>query len=402
MSFEVLYIHVPFCKRRCRYCDFASSAAKYGDLRAFAYANKIASYLNELAKTGLLSEISTAYVGGGTPSMLGFETLPALLASVSSYAQLQEFSFEANPDSLDKKLLKRTKSAGATRVSIGVQSFVDNELEALGRIHSAQTAEQAVTMAVRAGFDVSLDLMCGIPYQSPESWQYSLSRALELGIGHISIYPLMIEEGTEMERLCETGELPWPDDDLQATYMEIAECELTKAGFIRYEVASYAKPHKQCKHNCAYWTGKEYLGLGTSGASMMGRQTYECLRAFVPNVLPVLDSSTYRVRVSVASPIDEIISSHGLSDLAYEIEQLTGREAAAEDLMLAARMSAGISRDLYERAAEVIPRSELEQTFDKLEAAGLLNYLGTSWQPTHTGWLRGNEVYGPLWGLAEE
>lgn len=402
MAFEALYIHVPFCKRRCRYCDFVSSTARYGDLRAYAYANKIASYLDELAAVGLLSAVKTAYVGGGTPSMLGFENLGSLLTSVSAHTYLQEFSFEANPDSIDKELLKRAKKAGATRISVGVQSFVDNELEALGRVHSAQAAEQAVTAALKAGFDVSLDLMCGIPYQSPESWQYSLSKALEFGIGHISVYPLMIEEGTEMERLCEVGELSWPDDDLQATYMEIAERELTKAGFKRYEVASYAKPRKQCQHNCAYWTGKEYLGLGTSGASMMGRRTYECLRALAPEALPDLNPSAYRARLTVTSSIDEVISSHGLSDLTFDVEQLTVREAAAEDLMLAARMSAGIPRDLYERAAELIPRAALKQTFDKLVSAGLMQYSGNSWQPTHDGWLRGNEVYGPLWDLAEE
>lgn len=402
MAVDAIYIHIPFCKKRCRYCDFVSSACKFGDQRAFAYAQKLALYLDKLAAAGLLSKASSAYVGGGTPSMLGFETLPALLGALNSHAQLKELSFEANPDSIDKKLLTRAKRAGATRISIGVQSFVDNELEALGRIHSSQAAAQAVGLAVKTGFDVSLDLMCGIPYQSLESWQYSLSRALELGIGHISVYPLMIEEGTEMECLCEAGELPWPDDDLQATYMEIAERELVKAGFRRYEVASYAKPHKQCKHNCAYWTGKEYLGLGTSGASMMMRQTYERLRTLAPNALPTLDSSTYRARITVTSGIDDVISSRAMRDLSYEVEQLSVREAVAEDLMLAARMSAGISRDLYEQAAQAIPRTELDRTFDKLVQNNLLALCPAGWQPTHTGWLLGNQLYGALWGLAKE
>lgn len=398
MALEVLYIHVPFCKRRCRYCDFASSACKVGDVRAYSYAQKVLQYLEAFGAAGFLESCSTGYVGGGTPTMLGPEVLSGLLAAAGKYAQLRELSFEANPDSLDAKMLKSAKAAGATRVSMGVQSFVDLELKALGRVHSAQQAKRALKLAQKSELNVSIDLMCGIPYQNLESLNYSLKEAMDAGVEHISIYPLMIEEGTAMERLCEAGELPWPDDDAQADYMEAAERSLDTSGLSRYEVASYAKPGKACAHNIAYWSGKEYLGLGWSGASMVGRDTYAALKRLLPQ-LPVLKSSTQRIRFTCASDIDEIIAAPGADVLRFDVEELTQREAIAEDLMLAARMSAGISLGLYTRAHEVLGAT-LDATLDNLLKRDLLRFDGSSWAPSHKGWLLGNELYGELWGLA--
>lgn len=401
MSVEALYIHLPFCRRRCRYCDFESNVAKYGDIRAYAYASKLETFLASLRQVGILGGLKTAYLGGGTPTMLGAQLLSELLYTVTHSEHLQELSFEANPDSLDKDVLRATKKAGATRISIGVQSFVDLELEALGRIHSAETAKRAVSWAIAAGFDTSLDLMCGIPYQNLESWCYSLDQAVSLNPDHISVYPLTIEEGTMMEQLCESGELPWPDDDAQADYMEFAEARLCQAGMARYEVASYAKRHKACKHNIAYWTGQEYLGLGSSAASMLRKSTYKQLRALLPS-LPELSSDTSRVRFTCTSSLNELIATEAFDDLSFDIEQLSEREAVAEDLMLAVRMTRGIDGALLDRAYDVIGKTTLMQTLEDLCSRGLLQYNNECWQPTHAGWLLGNQLYGALWGLAEE
>lgn len=400
MAAQALYVHIPFCKRRCAYCDFASSVAKHADQRAYAYTQKLKSFIAQAAEAELFDTTMTGYVGGGTPTMLGSELLAELLQTMSSTGQLTELNFEANPDTLDKALIKAAKRAGATRVSVGVQSMVDNELEALGRVHNADGAERALKLAGKSGLNVSADLMCDIPYQSPDSWRYSLERTLATGITHISIYPLMIEEGTRMEELCETGKLPWPSDDAQATYMEIAEQMLTAAGFARYEVASYAKPGHACSHNQAYWTGKEYLGFGWSAASMLERATYNKLQRLAPQ-LPTLNNTTTRVRLTCTSTIDEIIAAPSLAALTFETEEMGAREAAAEDLMLAARMSAGISQELIDLARPLIG-ARLDTTLDTLIGQGLLAHSNSRYQPTHQGWLLGNELYGALWDLATD
>lgn len=400
MAARALYLHIPFCKRRCRYCDFASSTAKHADQRAYAYTQKLISFLAQCQETCLFEPTLTGYIGGGTPTMLGPELLEQLLQATRTCGRFTELTFEANPDTLDAATLKCAKRAGATRISLGVQSFIDNELEALGRVHNAATAERALKAAVKSGLNTSCDLMCGIPYQSFESWRYSLKKALATGISHISIYPLMIEEGTAMERLCEEGALPWPSDDDQATYMEIAEEVLTAAGMQRYEVASYAKPACACQHNIAYWTGTEYLGLGTSGSSMFSRATYEKLKHIAPQ-LPALKPSTTRVRITCTSSIDEVIAAPNLAGLSFETEEMNKREAMAEDLMLGARMSQGFSQTLVDQARPLMGAS-LDQTFNTLINQGLLIYANNRYQPTHQGWLLGNELYGALWGLAED
>ena len=266
---SALYLHVPFCVRRCRYCDFATAATRHGDARMREYTSTLCRLVAEARGLGLLDGQRSAYVGGGTPTMLGADALSRVLDSCGP--GLGELSFEANPESLTDAVLAAAREHGATRVSIGVQSFCDRELKALGRVHTSEEARERVRAAVRSGLDVSLDLMCGVPYQTPASWRASLETAVSLGVGHVSCYPLMIEPGTPMERMCEEGSLPWPSDDTEAADMEAALDVLGAAGLSRYEVASYARPGMRCKHNIAYWTGVEYLGLGTAASSMLGR-----------------------------------------------------------------------------------------------------------------------------------
>ncbi len=400
MSVSALYLHVPFCVRRCRYCDFATAATRHDDPLMARYAASLVRLVGQAADAGLLEGVRTAYVGGGTPTMLGASGL-AVLLGVASVLGVGELSFEANPESLTDEVLAAACEAGATRVSIGVQSYNDVELAGLGRVHDAQTARQRVAAAVGSGLRTSLDLMCGIPYQTPQSWEESLRMAVELGVGHVSCYPLMIEEGTPLERMCEAGEVPWPSDDTEAADMETAERVLGQAGFSRYEVASYALPGRRCEHNIAYWTGVEYLGLGTAAASMFGRGGYERLRELVP-ALPEPYEDSERFRLTVTNDTRAIAAAESLADLAFEVEQLTGREAVAEDLMLVARMTDGISSELQQRAKAVLGDERVQERFSQLEARGLLDHKGSALVPTHAGWLLGNELYGPLWDLADE
>lgn len=398
---DALYIHIPFCASRCRYCDFSTAATRKGDPLMGRYAAAVSRLLAEARDIGLMRAPCSAYLGGGTPSLLGARVLSDLIADVCAFGRVSEFSFEANPESLGDEVIRAAKDAGATRVSVGVQSFYDQELKALGRIHSAAVAKERIAAAVAFGLDVSLDLMCGIPYQTESSWRSSLEQAVELGVGHVSCYPLMIEEGTALERLCELGKLPWPDDDAEADYMQIAAEVLGGAGLSRYEVASYAKPGKECRHNVIYWTGREYLGLGTAASSMLSRDSYLMLKDFV-QTLPVPQDNASRFRVTVTSSAIDIAAAQSLADLAYDVEQLTAREAAAEDLMLGMRMTRGVSKKLLTQASQVIPSTELYRAVAKAVQEGLASWSEDSPRltPTEKGWLMGNELYGLFWDLA--
>lgn len=396
---RALYLHVPFCVRRCRYCDFSTAATRHGDALMPRYGAALECLVGEARELGLIDGLEMAYVGGGTPTMLGAEALASLVRGVG---ETSELSFEANPESLTDEMLAAAREAGSTRVSIGVQSFNDHELRGLGRVHDAGLARDRVAAAVASGLRVSLDLMCGIPHQTRQSWERSLAEAVALGVGHVSCYPLMIEPGTPMERMCETGELPWPSDDTEADDMEAAERVLRAAGLARYEVASYARPGERCRHNVAYWTGVEYLGLGTAAASMLGLVSYERLRRAVPS-LPAPSSGTERLRLTVTSGARDVAGASSLAGLAFDVEQLSAREAACEDLMLAARMTDGISPELIARIRSLVGDGRVDDTVSGLLDKGLLaGGDGGRLLPTHLGWLLGNELYGPLWDLAHD
>lgn len=396
---RALYLHVPFCVRRCRYCDFSTAAMRHGDALMPRYGAALERLVGEARELELIDEPEMAYVGGGTPTMLGAEALASLVRSVG---ETSELSFEANPESLTDEMLAAAREAGSTRVSIGVQSFNDQELRGLGRVHDAGLARDRVAAAVASGLRVSLDLMCGIPHQTRQSWERSLAEAVALGVGHVSCYPLMIEPGTPMEHMCETGELPWPSDDTEADDMEAAERVLGAAGLARYEVASYARPGERCRHNVAYWTGVEYLGLGTAAATMLGRASYERLCRAVPS-LPAPSPSTERLRLTVTSGARDVAATSSLAGLAFDVEQLSARESACEDLMLAARMTDGISPELIACVRSLVGDGRVDDTVSGLLDKGLLaEGAGGLLVPTHSGWLLGNELYGPLWDLAHD
>ena len=274
-----------------------------------------------------------------------------------------ECSMEANPESITPNMVRDIWALGVNRLSIGVQSFDDKVLGTLGRAHDAQVACRAIEAAHERFVNVSCDLMCGIPGQSAESFEQSVSRAIELGVSHVSVYPLTIELHTPFDRMVLSGELPEPDDDVEAEQMEIAQSLLTAAGFERYEVASYAKPGFACRHNIAYWTGVPYLGIGTSAATMT-------------------QNSERRMRMTDGSVTDD----------------LNAAQMVAEDLMLGMRMTRGVSGEKIAEARLVLPR--LDETIDELVEEGLAAWSEGRLRPTERGWLLGNELYGALFDLA--
>lgn len=395
-SAYALYLHVPFCAQKCAYCDFASWATRRDDPLMSAYTDALVSQVRELEDIGALEGLRTAYIGGGTPSLLGAPALGRLVARASALGP-EELSCEANPDSLGDDVIDALLSNGATRVSIGVQSLNDFELRELGRLHDAELAQERVRAAVDSGLDVSCDLMCAIPGQTDASWHETLEAAIALGTTHVSVYPLMIEEGTAFDRRYSNEDCAWNSDEVQACRMQKAQVGLERHGFNQYEVASYAKIGKTCKHNISYWTGQPYFGLGTKASSMLTLKLYLKLCEKCES-LPAPPSGVSRARLTVKNSRSEIACDPRVASLRFDIEFLTEAQAAAEDLMLGARMRAGLDPGLVFHARRVLP--SLDECLGGLVADGYLQTQGRRLAPTERGWLLGNELYERLWGLA--
>ena len=410
MAVTALYVHVPFCAQKCRYCDFDSQSVAPCDLDAAldAYFEHLYARLDVFGNAGALRQIRTVYVGGGTPSLAG-ERLVKLARRISMWCKPVEFTCEANPESLTAGLATALDEAGVTRISLGVQTLDNTELAVIGRIHDAERALEAIATVKDVGLDVSCDLMCGLPGQTMASWQYTLDGALAAAPHHVSVYPLTLEEGTPLYRMACRDDSLEPDEDFQAACMDVARERLSSAGYHPYEVASYALDGHECAHNIAYWTGQGYLGLGRSAAGMLDAEDFDRLAGLFPDVPARGDA--HRVRLVQR---DDGATTFG-------VEYLTRREAAAEDLMLACRMTRGVASDLLVRTARVIPADELTAACDRALELGLATWVPERGDthagsidsvdviagrtcarlaPTHLGWLDGNVLFELFWGLA--
>ena len=324
--YKALYLHIPFCVKRCGYCDFATSAVERDSPIIDEYVESLVMDIRRASREGKLGAIETVYLGGGTPSYIGMRRLSMLLYALSMSMHLEpevECTMEANPESLTAPMVRDIWALGVNRLSLGVQSFDDEVLSILGRAHDAEAARAAVRAARERFENVSVDLMCGIPGQSEESFAESVREAVALGANHVSVYPLTIEPHTPFDAAIMRSEMLEPDEDAEAAAMEEAQRILEDAGFHRYEVASYARPGFESRHNTAYWTGKPYLGLGRSAVTMT-------------------QNAERRMRVQDGQVVDD----------------LNARQMAAEDLMLGMRMARGVSDKQVARAAAVIDGTE--------------------------------------------
>ena len=264
-----LYVHVPFCARACPYCDFDFVVGRRPDLAAFR-----AGLRAELAARLAPDErpaLRTIYLGGGTPSLLPAPDLEALLSDLHArfdLRALEEHTVELNPEHVDPDRLAVLVDAGVTRVSIGVQSTSATGLRQLGRVHAAEAGADTVTAAARRGLRTSADLIVGWPGQSDDDLAADLARIVDAGAEHVSVYALTIEAGTPWPRLVEKGTRAMPDPDRQAELLVLTDAELTRRGFAHYEISSWARPGAESRHNTAYWTFRDVLGLGPSAASV--------------------------------------------------------------------------------------------------------------------------------------
>lgn len=410
MAVTALYAHVPFCAQKCRYCDFDSRSFAPCDLSAAldVYFEQLFARLDAFGKAGALDQIRTVYIGGGTPSLAG-ERLVELARRIRAWCAPDEFTCEANPESLTAELAAALAKVGVTRVSLGVQTLDNTELTAIGRIHDADRALAAIATIKNAGLDVSCDLMCGLPGQTASSWKRTLDGVLAAVPHHVSVYPLTLEEGTPLYRMACRDESLETDEDFQAACMDTARGRLGAAGYHPYEVASYALDGHECAHNIAYWTGQGYLGLGRSAAGMLDAEDFDRLAGLFPGVSSRGDA--HRVRLVQRDD----------AATAFEAEYLSQRETAAEDLMLACRMTRGVGPDLLVRAACVIPTGELSAACDRALELGLATWVPDGVEgyaariaskdviagraharlvPTHLGWLDGNVLFELFWDLA--
>ena len=268
-----LYLHVPFCRTRCAFCNFYLQVYRPDRAERFltALRKELALYANQANLSG--RPLSSIYFGGGTPTVLSADQLCDLLATIRRTFTLQsdiEITVEAHPDTVSDRMLTRLREAGATRLSLGAESLNDAELISIGRPSLAGNILRAVQWARAAGFDdLNLDLMYGLPGQSMESWQQTLAGVVSLQPDHVSCYALTIEPETALAQAIEAGATKQPDPEMQTAMEQAAERILERAGYDRYEISNYARPGHRCRHNLLYWQAGDYLGLGPSAQSYM-------------------------------------------------------------------------------------------------------------------------------------
>lgn len=265
-----IYIHIPFCRKKCIYCDFYSVGGNHIDFSA--YIDCLVKEYHQ-RKAELEDEfIKTIYIGGGTPSLLPLEQIQRLKDELNCFQNVEEFTVEVNPDDVTMEYAQGLRMIGVNRASMGVQSFVDEELKLINRRHNAQKAIDSYNILKDAGFEnMSLDLIFGIPQQTLDSWKYSVGKAIELNPAHISAYSLMYEEGTRLTVMRDKGLISECDDDVSVAMYNHLVSELKKAGYDHYEISNFAKTDKYSRHNASYWDFTPYLGLGASAHSFDGK-----------------------------------------------------------------------------------------------------------------------------------
>lgn len=263
-----LYIHIPFCAQKCLYCDFPSFARK--DHLRKAYIEALNKEIISLREKHNNLEISTIFIGGGTPSVLEANELECLLKEVAklNMAKDIEYSMECNPGNLTEEKLEVMKKYGVNRISMGLQAKQDNLLKGLGRIHNYKTFKENFLLAKKVGFNnINVDLMFGLPNQSLNEWEETLREIISLEPAHISAYSLIIEEGTAFYNLYENDKLKLPTEEEERKMYHLAKRILEENGFNQYEISNYAKEGKECRHNLAYWNMDNWIGVGSAAAS---------------------------------------------------------------------------------------------------------------------------------------
>ncbi|MFH6961638.1 radical SAM family heme chaperone HemW [Flavobacterium plurextorum] len=272
-----IYIHIPFCKQACHYCDFHfSTSMKKKDEMVLALAKEIAMRKNELLDSAQNdNKIETIYFGGGTPSVLSNEEINFLISEVYknyTVSENPEITLEANPDDLSAERILELSRSPINRLSIGIQSFYEEDLKMMNRAHNSAEAKKCLEEATKYFDNISLDLIYGIPGMTDEMWKQNIETALSFGVPHISSYALTVEPKTALSKLIQTGKIAEPQDEAASNHFMILVDTLQKNGFIHYELSNFGKENYFSKNNSAYWLGKKYIGIGPSAHSYDGEK----------------------------------------------------------------------------------------------------------------------------------
>lgn len=376
-----IYIHVPFCRSKCQYCDFYSLTGKE-DRLLDGYQDAVCAHIKETGPLAPDYVVDTVYFGGGTPTFFGADGMVAILNAIRKAFHVSpaaEITFEANPDSVSDRLLRRLRSEGFNRVSLGVQCDNNEILKKLGRAHTYQQAVEAVSRIRKFGFkNLSLDLMYGLPGQSLLDWEHTLTNVLKLQPEHISCYGLKVEEGTPLYEYREYCNLA--DDDTQADmYLSAVEI-LRKHGYRQYEISNFCRKGQVSRHNLKYWNGQPYLGFGPNASSDFGGSRFTIVR----------DLKAY---------IDGI--RHG-GQVLQEVQEIAPRERAGEYLMMRLRTASGIDPKVYQQQY-LLPFAPLERQLLRCKEQGLATKtFDGRWHLTPKGFLVSNSIISDLLLIQEK
>jgi oxygen-independent coproporphyrinogen-3 oxidase len=373
-----LYVHIPFCRVKCAYCDFNSYP---GLVHLFQKYVRALQTEMRWVNQGRSLQVNTIYMGGGTPTVLALAFLSEVLDACREHftiAEGAEITVEANPGTVDGGYLAGLLEMGVNRLSLGVQSFHDDELRLLGRIHTAAQAVETCRLAREVGFgNVNLDLIYGLPRQTLSSWQATLRQAIHLRPDHLSLYCLTVEEDTPLRERIARGELPVPDLDLAAEMYTLTEETLDRAGYVHYEISNWAQPGHECCHNLTYWRNRSYLGLGAGAHSYFDKKRWY-------NVLSPAEYIT-RLEADLQGPFPPSMK---------EVEEIDKALEMAETMILGLRLvQEGVRlADFRERFGREL-MDVYGRQIGEMEQAELLEVDGERVRLTARGRLLGNEVF---------
>ncbi len=363
-----IYLHIPFCKSRCSYCDFATDVYREGDV----VDRYVTALCREIAGGSTEGAVDTIYLGGGTPSLLTPDQLDRLINTVSktfTVAPDAEITMEMNPATVTQATLADYRQLGVNRASFGVQTFDDRSLRLLARGHDANDARQTFRLLRNAGFDnISFDLIAGLPGQTLADWQRNLNEAITMSPEHLSLYLLEIHEGTPLATQVQSGRQPKPDDELAAEMYELMLDKLAAEGYVQYEISNFSRPGRESRHNSKYWTLDPVLGFGVSAHSFDGQQRFANER----------DTARY-VQLIEASGSAEVMRED--IDLASEFIFLGLRMEGGVDL---ADHECRFGSDLFDERVDAIA---------SIVEAGLMQIANGRMQLTRKGKLFSNEVF---------
>lgn len=366
-----LYVHTPFCETKCGYCDFFSVALKDRPTEPI-----VSSTICELTTRvpAVREHIRTVFVGGGTPTLLPLPQLQRLLGAINACvrtADLDEYCVEANPATVDDAKAALLASAGVTRVSLGAQSFLQQELTALERIHRPEDVAPSVAILRRHGIrQINLDLIFGIPGQTKQSWRYSLKEAIAIGVDHLACYGLTYEPGTKLTAQRRRGLVTVCEEDLEAELYETTIDTLAGAGYGQYEISNFAKPGCRSQHNLMYWRNRDYVGVGPSAVGM-------------------IDGTRYRNVPDIHRYV-AMMNEHGAAVI--ETEQITPEKVVLEIIMMQLRLNEGIDVAEFHRRTGLDPFKLFEDRLDQLQARGLVRTDDTHIALTRAGSLLANSI----------